>query len=769
MPATIRSTLTGDREIDGLLYEDKWAVSSLSYGFPIFRFQYNDAYAADEEPSDNFETLNAAQRTAVRYIFASISAVANLSFTEKPDSNAGTADLRFGMTDQATTAHAYLPHPHPAGGDSWYNNSGGKFDAAIRGTYGYVGFIHEIGHALGLKHPHEADGGTTMSTAFDAMEFTVMSYHSYVGGPEGYSNETFGYAQTLMMYDIAALQQLYGANYAGRSGDTVYGWSPTTGELSIDGAGQGAAGGNRILLTVWDGGGEDTYDLSAYTTGVVVDLRPGAWSTTASEQIARLGIGQFARGNIANALLFQGDTRSLIENAVGGAGHDSLTGNSAANKLSGGAGDDWLDGGDGDDQLTGGGGADRLAGGAGTDLFLLQDGGDDVADGGPGGDAFVFGAALTAGDQVDGGPDKDQLGLQGNYSLTFGPGNLIGIETLALLSGSDTRFGDPGTHFYSYNLTSVDANVAAGQQLVVNYNGLRPGENVSFDGSAETDGSFFFYGGQGDDVLKGGAGGDAFFFGSDGRFGPAERIQGGAGLDQLGLRGDYAAELVFRPDTIGDVETIALLSAADTRFAAGGTLFSYWLRTDDGNVAAGRRLSVNGAGLAPGETLRFDGSGESDGSFRILAGAGADILTGGAQADFLYGGRGADRLAGGGGADILFYRFVGESIGAGFDQLVGFDAEADRIDLPGAVTGFGGSAAGSLSQASLDADLAAALGGVLGPGLAALFTASAGDMAGRTFVAVDANGVAGYQAGEDYLFEFVAPVAPLPPSAAYFI
>ena len=63
-----------------------------------------------------------------------------------------------------------------------------------------------------------------------------MSYRSYVGAPTGYTNDSF--PQTLMMYDIAAVQTMYGANYTTNSGDTVYKWSPTTGEMSLNGVGR---------------------------------------------------------------------------------------------------------------------------------------------------------------------------------------------------------------------------------------------------------------------------------------------------------------------------------------------------------------------------------------------------------------------------------------------------------------------------------------------------------------------------------------------------
>jgi hypothetical protein len=61
------------------------------------------------------------------------------------------------------------------------------------------------------------------------------------------------------------------------------------------------------------------YDFSNYTTGVTADLNPGAASTS-SAQLAYLGGGQSAHGNVYNAYLFNGDPRSYIENAIGGSG-----------------------------------------------------------------------------------------------------------------------------------------------------------------------------------------------------------------------------------------------------------------------------------------------------------------------------------------------------------------------------------------------------------------------------------------------------------------
>lgn len=220
----------------------------------------------------------------------------------------------------------------------------------------------------------------------DSMEFSIMTYRSFVGHnlttQPYYTNESGGYAQSLMMLDIAAIQQMYGADFTTNASDTTYTFSTTTGEMFVNGVGQGTPYANRVFRTIWDGNGNDTYNLSNYTTNLSIDLTPGGWvdlDRSGNVQRAYLGGGTggglhpgYARAHIFNALQFGGDTRSLIENAIGGSGNDVLTGNSANNSLSGGSGADSLSGGVGNDTLNGGRDADAITGGVGTDLFVFR-------------------------------------------------------------------------------------------------------------------------------------------------------------------------------------------------------------------------------------------------------------------------------------------------------------------------------------------------------------------------------------------------------------
>jgi len=379
MTSTLTVASSSSIYIKALLGDVKWGTNDLTYSFPSYSSYYSGFYGGGE-PLNRFGAFLGVQKEAARAALKLYASVATLTFQEITETSSQHADIRFARSDAPSTAWAYFPSVSEEGGDVWMNNSSKIYDAPRKGNYAYATIVHEIGHALGLEHTHE---GTAMPRSRDSMEYSVMSYRSYVGASlsSGYTNETWGYAQSLMMYDIAAIQHLYGANYATNSSNTTYAWTPT-GRAYIDGVLQGTAGANRIFQTVWDGGGTDTYDFRQYTTGLKVDLNPGAWTITSSTQRAKLKWDgtKLAAGNIANALLYEGDARSLIENALGGSGSDVIKGNSANNTLQGNLGNDSLYGSRGNDRLFGGSGNDKLYG----------QGGSDILTGGSGADTFVF-------------------------------------------------------------------------------------------------------------------------------------------------------------------------------------------------------------------------------------------------------------------------------------------------------------------------------------------------------------------------------------------
>ena len=350
MPSVSSVSPSGISYIDWLESGLKWASGNFTYSFPTSASFYTGfgrgAYGSGEQ-TNGFQAFNATQQAATASILNMYSQVANVTFTQITESTTQSATLRYAESNLPGTAWGYYPSVSPEGGDAWFNSSSGWYNNPVLGNYAYLTIVHETGHLLGLKHPHGASGSFGAApVSADSLEYTVMSYRSYIGASttQGLTNGTWSFPQTLMMYDIAALQYLYGANYTTNNTNTIYKWNPATGQETINGVAQAAPGGNTIFSTVWDGGGTDTYDFSNYTTNVTVSLQPGTWTTVSSTQLANLGGGHYAAGNIANAYLFNNNTASLIENALGGTGADVITGNIANNTLTGGAGGDTLDG-----------------------------------------------------------------------------------------------------------------------------------------------------------------------------------------------------------------------------------------------------------------------------------------------------------------------------------------------------------------------------------------------------------------------------------------
>jgi serralysin len=438
---------SGDQRLDGLLTDTKWDEPSLRYSFPDTAAEYGVNYG-DDEPSGLTEAT-ADIKNSTRDILGTSATEAHqegftvggftgLTFLETSQSG---ANLRIAQTSEAaygiTTAWAYLPNGSRPSGDVWLHDQVYDYTQPQAGNYAHFTLIHELGHTLGLAHPHEADAFGMVPTQYDAMEYTVMSYNSYPDADRfGYTNGTWDFAQSYMMLDIAALQYMYGADFSTNSGNTVYRWSPDSGQTIVDGKVAIDPGGNKIFATIWDGGGNDTFNLSAYKTDMTVNLGPGEFSVFDIAQLAQLDAGQPAQGNIYNALLYEGNTASLIENVIAGTGDDDVHGNVADNRVFGGAGADDIYGYGGRDRLLGESGWDRLFGQNGHDR-LFGAGGRDHLDGGAGRDMLSGGNGR---DTLIGGLDKD--------ILTGG----LGVDTFVYQNAADSGvgvFADEITDFVS--------------------------------------------------------------------------------------------------------------------------------------------------------------------------------------------------------------------------------------------------------------------------------------------------------------------------------
>ncbi len=545
---------TGNQLVDGVISTFAWGGTSITYAFPTT----SSSYSYSGEKDNNFAAISAAQETAARFILEqgtgnaandgfSVEGFTNVSFSQGSDS---TATLRFAQSDTPPTAYAYYPTTNERGGDTWFGTAS-DYRSPVAGNYAWHTLIHELGHALGLKHGHETDTFGALPTDKDSLEYSVMTYRTFVGDAgDFYKYEAFGAPQTFMMADIAALQHMYGADFTTNNGNTMYKWTPGSGNTVINGTVAIQPGANRIFATIWDGGGNDTFDLTAYTTALRVDLRPGQFSMFSADQLANLGGGPndgFARGNIFNALLFNGDTRSLIENVAGGSANDLLCGNQVANKIFGHNGNDKLFGFQGNDELNGGAGNDILVGGVGADKLFGSTGTDTVSyeSATVGVIANLTTPSLNTNDalgdiyslieNLTGSKFNDQLfGNSGNNALSGGDGN----DILCGGAGADIMAGGAGTDTLTYSRATAgvivdllgparNTNEAQGDRYssIENLIGSNHADELHGTTGANSlagmtgadllngrDGNDWLNGGLGADQLYGGTGSDKFFY-----------------------------------------------------------------------------------------------------------------------------------------------------------------------------------------------------------------------------------------------------------------
>ncbi|RON46497.1 M10 family metallopeptidase [Pseudomonas frederiksbergensis] len=583
------SFLSGNAQADSLIYGTQWLSpdfggvdffsTRLTYSFVTPNQSYfARGYSPDNEFLNSF-ALTSAQQTAVTSALAAWSAVANIKFSLVADNVSSAGDLRFGGyagMDPKTAAWGYFPDRTPLGGDVWIGPTTNNPNP-VKGTYDYMTFIHEIGHALGLKHPFESSptNSTVLSPLLDDSHFTLMSY-----------NNSYSYQPTTpMLLDIFTIQKLYGANMLWQTGNNVYSWAPD----------------QSVFETIWDAGGNDTIDASNQLAAVQINLNEGQFSHIGKAFTD--GDGNAVNDGLAIAY------GAKIENATGSNFDDSLTGNALDNFLNGMAG------------------ADTMTGGAGNDTYIVDNIGDVVIETGTSLseiDTVYAYIDYTLGNNVEnatlsGGANLNATGnalnnvIAGNTGSNIIDGGL-GADYMAGGTGNDTYIVDNIGDVISE--TSTLASEIDTVKASVNYTLSANLENLILTGTANTYGignaqNNVITGNDGDNQINGGAGLDTMI--------------GGKGSDTYAL--DQAGELALIQENANEgSDTLVVLYSPTPQTSL--------IDLNLSNLQNVENVVVTTAGnfVLAGNDLNNILTGGSGADF-INGGKGADIMTGGAGND----------------------------------------------------------------------------------------------------------------------------------------
>jgi PKD repeat protein len=308
--------VASDYRVNALLSGYAWSSTTITYSFYDDEV-YRGSYYGTESVSEVSEKVKAN----VRRILAWYGTVLNLTFVEVAETSTQYGQVRVMRSSAASYAFAYYPSGHVLGGDVHLNPA---YDNAADtngfqndpGEHGYVTLIHELGHALGLKHPHS--GSPTLPAGEDNFSHTVMTYNFLGEAPS-----------TGMSYDLLALQYLYGAR-ATRTADDVYAPSRAALDQYVTGGQAFFSPSTATQQVLWDRGGQNVLDLSSSALtaagGYRVDLRPLGWITPKSAYVAPASPGATTYFTAGLALAPGASIRQVVSSPTA---DDFLTGAAA--------------------------------------------------------------------------------------------------------------------------------------------------------------------------------------------------------------------------------------------------------------------------------------------------------------------------------------------------------------------------------------------------------------------------------------------------------
>ena len=464
--------------------------------------------------ANTFQAFTMGQQNTTRQALQEWADASGIIFVEVP---AGQGDIRFGNYSFSENdrmsgfrGYAYYPNRHVDDFGAYESEVGGDvfIDIGTMSNMSYSLILHEIGHAIGLEHPH--DGEIQLLDQYDNGTYTVMSYNR--DGPNS-GMGTFDHDATVFMYgpkniSLDPAEDLTKFNYnggsmtlfqtwgdedsdvfgsgvkdvikAGAGDDNVAGFSGN--DLLRGGTGDDALFGGKGNDTLIGGAGDDRMYGGSHFNDSGTGNDTASYAAVRADLMVNLAVSQWNGSTYYHAHSTASGFDELVDinNVIGGAGADWIRGNNGKNELRGGGNDDTLLGAGGNDTLKGGGGADSMTGARGNDRLFGQGGADtlmggkgkDVLNGGGGSDELQGGSGAdflkggSRADLLEGGAGRDRmfgnshndtlLGQGGNDLLNAGGGRDLleggsGRDTLKAGTGHDTLNGGTGNDHLSGN------------------------------------------------------------------------------------------------------------------------------------------------------------------------------------------------------------------------------------------------------------------------------------------------------------------------------